>query len=55
MPSSGICPFRIPSLQCNYHVLVPSDAVSGITATHLDELARISVLHTNTATAPADV
>lgn len=33
----------------DYRVLVPSDAVSGITSTHLDELGRIGVLHTSTS------
>jgi len=33
----------------DYRVLVPSDAVSGVTAMHLDELGAIGVLHANTA------
>jgi len=34
----------------DYRVLVPSDAVSGVTALRLDELGKIGVLHASTAT-----
>jgi len=37
----------------DYRVLVPSDAVSGLTALHLDELGKIGVLHASTATITA--
>jgi nicotinamidase-related amidase len=37
----------------DYRVLVPSDAVSGATALHLDELGKIGVLHASTATITA--
>ncbi len=41
------------SSEHDYRVLVPSDAVSGITAMHLDELGRIGVLHASTGTITA--
>lgn len=41
--------------QRDYRVLLASDAVSGVTATHLDELGPIGVLHASAATLAAEL